>query len=376
MMKKKQTLNLLQIFWISEIVADSLYRSLAARYGDDNLKKSIIKIGEMEQGHAKVWNKIATDVYGISFQTSTFLKFKILLMKLLSYMLPFTIFIHYMEHEERNAILEYSKLLDAYKDNENIRKIITNIIRQEISHEWHMMEQIADKGSYIVKFKEAIPGMTTGIIETLGLVIGLLAAHTTTTMIGITGTIAMISGTIAMMSISYISSKGHHDLHEGRVRELSIKKEVDPAVLRRELENALIDKGISRETARLVIDIVGADTVVLSNLVKTFKIAGEALTPKESVKTTGIFFIIGALPILVPFFVGMLWDLDPLIPALTAFALAIITISMAGLFTAVLSGKKISTKVIHNIFIIVGTCTLTYLVGLAARIFFGFGVGH
>ena len=83
MMKKKQTLNLLRIFWISEIVADSLYSSLAARYGDDNLKKSIIKIGEMEQGHAKVWNKIATDVYGISFRASTFLKFKILLMKLL-----------------------------------------------------------------------------------------------------------------------------------------------------------------------------------------------------------------------------------------------------------------------------------------------------
>jgi vacuolar iron transporter family protein len=375
-MKKKQTLNLLRIFWISEIVADSLYSSLAARYNDNKLKKAIIHIGEMERGHAHVWNKIATDVYGVSFQTSASLKFKILLMKFLSYILPFTIFIHYMEHEERKAILEYSKLLDAYKDNEDIRKIITNIIKQEISHEWHMMEQIADKGSYIVKFKEAIPGMTTGIIETLGLVIGLLAAHTTTTMIGITGTIAVISGTIAMMSISYISSKGHHDLHEGRVKELSIKKEVDPAVLRRELEYALIDKGISSETARLVIDIIGPDTVALSNLVKTFKITGEALTPGESVKTTGIFFIVGALPILVPFFVGVLWDSNPLIPALTAFALAIITISMAGLYSAVLSGKKISAKIIHNISIIVGTCALTYLVGLTARIFFGFEASH
>jgi len=375
-MDKKQTLNLLEIFWTSEIVADSLYSALAARYNDNKLKKAIIHIGEMERGHAHVWNKIATDVHGVSFHVSIFLKIKILLMKLLSFILPFTIFIHYMEHEERNAILEYSKLLDTYRDNENIRKIITNIIKQEIGHEWQMMEQIADKGSYIVKFKEAIPGMTTGIIETLGLVIGLLAAHTTTLMIGLTGTIAMISGTFAMMSISYISSKGHHDLHEGRVKEISIKKEVDPAVLITELENALIEKGISSETAKLVIDIIGADTVVLSNLVKTIKITGEALTPKESVKTTGIFFVVGTLPILAPFFVGVLWHSDPLIPAITSFALAIITISMAGLFTAVLSGKRISTKVIHNIFIIVGTCTLTYLVGLAARIVFGFGVSH
>ena len=375
-MDKKQTLNLLQIFWTSEIVADNLYSSLAARYNDNKLKKAIIHIGEMERGHAHVWNKIATDVHGVSFHVSIFLKIKILLMKLLSFILPFTIFIHYMEHEERNAILEYSKLLDIYRDNENVRKIIMNIIKQEIGHEWQMMEQIADKGSYIVKFKEAIPGMTTGIIETLGLVIGLLAAHTTTLMIGLTGTIAMISGTIAMMSISYISSKGHHDLHEGRVKEIGIKKEVDPTVLRTELGNALIEKGISSETAKLVIDIIGADTIVLSNLVKTIKITGEALTPKESVKTTGIFFVVGTLPILAPFFVGVLWDSSPLIPAITSFAIAIITISIAGLFTAVLSGKKISTKVIHNIFIIVGTCTLTYLVGLAARIFFGFGAGH
>ena len=374
MASAERTLNLLKVFWSSEIIADSLYRSLAARHNDGDLRKPIIHIGEMEQGHAHVWNKIATDVYGVSFDVSIFLKIKILLMQLFSFILPFTIFIHYMEHEERKAILEYAKLLETFKDNKRIREIITNIIKQEIGHEWHMMEQIADKGSYIVKFKEAIPGMTTGIIETLGLIIGLLAAHTTTLMIGLTGTIAMISGTIAMMSISYISAKGHHDLHEGRVKELSIKKEVDPAVLKTELENILIDKGVSSETARMLIDIIGGDVVVLSNIVKTFKIGGEALTPKESVKTTGVFFIVGALPIVAPFFIGILLGLKPLIPAVTAFALAVITISAAGLYTAVLSGKKISAKIIHNIFIIIGTCALTYLIGLAARIIFGFGV--
>ncbi len=375
-MDSKETLKLLQMYWSAEIVADSLYSSLAARYSNDTLKKSIIEIGEMERGHAHVWNKIARDGHGVSFQASVFLKLEILLMKILSFILPFTIFIHYMEHQERKAILEYAKLLDTYKDNENIRTIIKNIIKQEIGHEWHMMEQIADKGSYIVKFKEAIPGMTTGIIETLGLVIGLLAAHSTTLMIGLTGTIAMISGTIAIMSISYISSKGHRDLHEGRVKELSIKKEVDPAVLRRELENVFVENGLSSETAKLLIDFIGTDTVVLSNLVKTIKITGEALGPKESVKTHSTFFVIGTLPIVAPFFFGVMWDSGPLIPAITAFVLAIISISIAGFFTAVLSGKEISTKVMHNVFIIIGTCTLTYLVGLAARVFFGVGAGH
>ena len=96
MTKTKQTLNLLQIFWTSENVTDSLYSSLAARYNDDNVKKSIIHIGEMERGHAKVWNKIAKDVHGVYFDVSIFLRIKILLMKLLSFILPFTIFIIYL----------------------------------------------------------------------------------------------------------------------------------------------------------------------------------------------------------------------------------------------------------------------------------------
>ena len=69
----------------------------------------------MEQGHATVWNRIAAKSHGVSFDVSLSLRLKILLVKLLSLILPFTIFIHYMEHSERNAILEYSKLLEAYQ---------------------------------------------------------------------------------------------------------------------------------------------------------------------------------------------------------------------------------------------------------------------
>jgi VIT1/CCC1 family predicted Fe2+/Mn2+ transporter len=142
-------------------------------------------------------------------------------------------------------------------------------------------------------------------------------------------------------------------------------------VLRRELENDLIEKGISSETVRLILDSLGDDAGVLSSLVKTIRSSSEALQPKESLKSTGIFFIIGALPVLAPFFIGTLWDASPSIPAIIAFALAVISISIAGLFMAVLSGKRISTNIMHNLFIIMGTATLTYLVGLAARLSLG-----
>ena len=375
-MKTERNPSLLQKFWQSEIIADRLYSFLATQCKDNERKEIILKIGKMEQGHATVWNGIATKSHGVSFRVTLSLRAKILSAKLLSLILPFTIFIHYMEHQERNAILDYSKVLEAYKDDEQTRSIIINMIRQEIGHEWHMMEQIADKESYIAKTREALDAMTVGIIETVGLVIGLLAAHSSTRTIGLTGLIATIGGTIAVISISYVSSKATYDLHEGRTREIHVKREINPAVLKRELELVLIEKGVGSEIVKAMMGIIGDDTTLLSNLLKSIKLAGEVGVPKEAIKTTGLFFIIGALPILLPFFVGQAWDSDPWIPAMVAFFLAILTISGAGFFVAVLSAKKILVKIAHSISVIMGTCVITYLVGLAARIFFGIEATH
>jgi VIT1/CCC1 family predicted Fe2+/Mn2+ transporter len=369
-------LSLLRKYWQSEIVADSLYRFLAARCSDAERKEIIAKIGRMEQGHAAVWNRIAGKSHGATFNVTLSLRLKILFGKLLSLLLPFTIFIHYMEHQERSAILEYSKLLEAYEHDEETRRIITQIIRQEIGHEWQMMEQVADKESYIAKAREALDAMTVGIIETLGLVIGLLAAHASTLTIGLTGLIAAIGGLIAIMSISYVTSKANYDLHEGRSQELHVKRDINPDVLKRELEKALVGTGIRSETVNDIMRIIGDDTSILSNLVKSIKSTGEAGEPKEAIMTAGLFFVIGAVPTLIPFFIGVMWGLDPLVPAMIAFALAILTISTAGFFVAVLSGKKIWMKIAHNISVVMGTCAVTYGVGLAARILFGIDVVH
>ena len=67
------------------------------------------------------------------------------LAKLLSLFLPLTIFVHYLEHNEKKAILDYARLIEIYGDDEKARTIVINVIQQEIGHEWHMMEQIADR---------------------------------------------------------------------------------------------------------------------------------------------------------------------------------------------------------------------------------------
>ena len=375
-MEVKETPGMLRTFWKSEIVAEQLYHFMAGRHPDANKKDTIIKIEKMERSHAAIWSDIALRTHDVSFQISVLLKLEILLIKLIYFVIPFTIFVHYMEHKERNAILEYAELLELYADDEKTRKQITNIIRQEIGHEWYMMEQVANKSTYVSKAKEAIHGMTAGIIETLALVIGLLAVHASSRIIGLTGLISTIAGAVAIMTISYLSAKGHHDLYEGRIRELSIKKDIHPMTLRQELEGVFMEKGIGADTVKVLMNVIGDDVHALSNLIQSLKITEEAIVPREAVQTTITFFMIGTLPILIPFFVGIIWNAQPFVPAVIAFILAIVIVSIAGLFIAVLSGKKISTKVIHNILIIVGACSTTYLIGLMARIFLGIEAGH
>ena len=219
---------LLRAFWLSEITAESLYRFLAGRYKDDDRKRAILEIARMEHGHANVWSGLSERIHGVSFRVSRIVKWRIAWAKLISLLLPLTIFIHYLEHGEKKAILDYAQLLDVYKDNDQARTTIMNVIRQEIGHEWHMMEQIADRRVYIANLKEAIPGMTAGIIETLGLVIGLVAAHARTLVIGLTGVIAMVGGMIAETSVSYIGSRGHRDLHMGREKGAEHKNRGHP----------------------------------------------------------------------------------------------------------------------------------------------------
>jgi VIT1/CCC1 family predicted Fe2+/Mn2+ transporter len=371
-----EALDILRNFWKAEVLADHLYRFIASRYRDPDKKSIIMSIGKMERGHAAVWNDIAQQTCHVSFEISIRFRLQILWMKFLSLVMPLTFFVHYMEHHERNSILQYSELLENYRDNETIRETIATIIREEIGHEWMMMEQIADRTSYVEKAKEAIHGMTAGIIETLALVIGLLAVHASSLIIGLTGLISTIGGMVAIMTISYISAKGHHDLFEGKIKELNVKKEIHPDTLKHELKSTLLEKGFGEKTATDMMEALGEDTYLLSHLLKTVKIKEEATIPTEAVKTTTTFFIIGTLPIIIPFFAGIIWQSGPLVPALISFAIAIVIVSIAGLFIAVLSGGRIMEKVVHNVLVIFGSCSLTYLIGLTARLRFGIEAGH
>lgn len=359
------------------MVASSLYDFLAKRTGKDR-KKGIHKIAKMEKGHANVWNNISKKGYNHTFKPNFSLKVKILFMKIISFIFPKTIFIHYMELGERNAIIEYTKIREVFRDDPKTLEMIENIIRDEVRHEWEMMELVADKSSYIKRAKEAIHGLIAGILETVAVIVGFIAADLDILFVGLATLIATFTGLITIVTISYLSVKSEFDIHAGEVATIEAKHGIEPKALQNDLEHLLVDNGISFEVAKEVVEVIGDDANVLRNLVRTMKLIESGhITPKEAVITTGSFFLLGTLPIVIPFFIYAALGFEQILyPAIIAAILAVIIILIASVYTGVLSNKRPAKEILKFLGIMIVTSAFTYLIGFLASLALGSGLIH
>ncbi|OLS32079.1 MAG: hypothetical protein HeimAB125_12550 [Candidatus Heimdallarchaeota archaeon AB_125] len=372
-----QAYRSLKKFWRLELVASALYVFLARRSKKEK-NKEILEISKMEQGHANVWNNIARSVYGSDFKKNWFVKLRIQFMKIISVFFPKTIFIHYMELGERNAIIQYAKLMESFSEDSRVQRMIENIIRDEVKHEWHMMESIADKGPYIIRAKEALHGLLAGILETIAVVIGFVAAELDILFIGLATLIASVTGLITILTINYLSHKSHYDIHRGEVASLDAKHEIEPKALKTDLVILLEITGIQQKTAEAIVEIIGDDMVILKNMIRSLKqLEQDHLTPKQAVITVGTFFLIGTIPTVIPFFIYAFTGNENILhPTLIAGSLAIIIILIAGVFTGVLSNKSPRKEILKYLALVVITSGITYLIGFLANYFLGTGAAH
>ncbi|MGQ4834313.1 MAG: VIT1/CCC1 transporter family protein [Candidatus Asgardarchaeia archaeon] len=366
----EKALELLKDFWEDEMIATELYKFLAKKASKEKVEL-FKKISEMEKAHAEIWSKIAEIKFSVKFKSSFSLKIKTFFMKLLAFIMPLTFMVYYLELDERSAVLNYSKLLEMFKKEPQEYSLVKRVIRDEIDHENQLVEMILGETSYISKAKDAIYGMTDSLVEILALVIGLAGFSANPLIIGLAGLISSIGGTFSMTSGAYLSTKSQNDIYEGKVREIDIKEVVSIESLKDSLVAGLKEKGVDTETAKHVVEIIGNNTNVLKNLVKSLSIEESYTNPKDAAVTTGVYYILGALPAIVPFFIPLIIPLTSVHAAIIAVIAAAIVSFFSGIFTAVLSGISIKKKSLENVIIIIGAAFATYLIGTLARMFLG-----
>ncbi len=265
----------------------------------------------------------------------------------------------------------YTKLLEEFKDDARSRSLVEEIMKDEIKHEHTLAELLIGDETKLSRIKDAIYGMTDSLVEILALVIGLASIMTDPFFIGLAGLIAAIGGTFSMTSGAYLSVKSQNDIFEGKVSVLSIKERVGPEYLEEDLKIALKEKGLDDKAAAQVVRIIGSDRTVISSLLKSIAIEERYDDPTNAAITTGIYYVLGALPAITPFFLGFLIPITPITASIIAIVLCAIISFIAGIFTAVLSGIDIKEKAFKNMIITIGAAAATYFIGSVARTFLG-----
>ncbi len=133
-------------------------------------------------------------------------------------------------------------------------------------------------------------------------------------------------------------------------------------------------KGFSEETAELMSRDASKNTDLLGKIIaeEEYGLKEEALEkPGRAGLYTGLFYIIGALLPLTPYYLFL-----PIFLATpTSFLIATILLGITGFIIAIVARLNIKTKVFELIVSGLGSATLTYIIELITSILFGINVG-
>ena len=364
MITSKELEQKIKSFWKDELIANETYKFISKRVKED--KKDLFhKIAQMEKGHSEVWKKISTDEGFKPFKITLSIRIQIFLLKIITFFIPLPIIINYLEYQEKRTIFNYAKLLEYYKEKPKQNSLISRVIIDEILHETHMIEIILDKMAYLNRSRQAIHGFTLAIMKIFALLLGFLVVFPDNPLpVLITGIITIISGSFVTFASTFISSRGHKEIKDSHIEQITIKEEVHPEALKEDLKNDLLEREIQNETIEEILSIIGDDYKVLSNLVRSIRLDSDAIPPVTSAVVTAGYFLIGGIPVIIPFIFPVIFSSFSITSAaIISASIAIILTFFAGLVIGIMSGRQILYKALEKVLIIVVASGLMYLIG-------------
>ncbi len=171
--------------------------------------------------------------------------------------------------------------------------------------------------------RDFILGFQDGLVNTLGIVLGVASATQSTRIVLISGLVTTFAESISMAAVAYTSTKAAHDFYEGQLeREKKEIKEI-PHMEVEEIRNIYHKKGFrGKQLASIVKKITSNKRLWLETMMaeelKLFP--GDYEKPLKSTFVVGASAIIGSLIPVIPFF------LFPVKVGMTAALLLSITI--------------------------------------------------
>nr|WP_243665991.1 VIT1/CCC1 family protein [Vulcanisaeta sp. JCM 16159] len=179
-----------------ELTDAEIYAALARIENNSKLREELLKLSQYETGHAEFWKNIASQV-GIDVSNVKPSKFSVIYSVLIRRLFGLGFLVKLRESAEVEAIRRYGemvrrKALGPYTDR------LREILLDEVSHEEVFKEEESRFEAFIDNIRDAMYGMSDGLVEVLAAVAGLAPVVADPMLITLAGLIVGTAGTLSM----------------------------------------------------------------------------------------------------------------------------------------------------------------------------------
>ncbi|ADI31877.1 VIT1/CCC1 transporter family protein [Staphylothermus hellenicus] len=356
-----------------ELESAIIYSMIAGRLKGKPISEKLLRIAHIESEHAGFWAQILRK-YGVDPETVKPSKTKIFMYKLLFPIIGFGLTLKLLESGESEAIKMYSDLLESPNLNEKEKEWLKKIIADELMHEESFIEEESKIKEFLDHVRDAVLGMNDGLVEILSVSAGLAGAYGDPLNVALGGLIVGIAGSLSMGIGAYISVKAQREVRMSVLHRVIGAVKSIPEKLVETLSKIISSRGYSKDTVEKILNDASRNKELLKKLVveEKYGIKEEMIeNPAKSGLITGLFYIVGAIIPLIPYFLRL-----PIIISLPLSLLfAGLMLSIVGFLIALSAGLNIKKKMIELLIGGLGAAGLTYLIGLIASTLLGINVG-
>ncbi len=172
------------------------------------------------------------------------------------------------------------------------------------------------QGAHRQYVRDIILGVNDGLVSIFLLIVAVVGGGLSTDAVLLAGVAAAIAGAISMAAGEYIATKSQEEVFEGEMElereHLTYHREVE----RNELREMFTDMGLDAENTERVVQALDKDDDAMMKVMMALEfgvVDTERRNPLAAMAMSGVLFLAGALPSILPFAIasspgtGLVW---------------------------------------------------------------------
>ena len=153
------------------------------------------------------------------------------------------------------------------------------------------------------KFRDFILGCQDGLVNVLGIVLGIVAATSSTKIVLISGLAATFAESISMAAVAFTSMKASKDFYNSEKKRETTETRECPDKEREELRKIYFKKGFRGKFLEDIIKKITSNKKIWVDVMmeEELKLFPEKMTPRQEALIVGLSALVGSIIPLIPF---------------------------------------------------------------------------